>query len=416
VPGDGKFDPSKIPSPLEFEVGRIDLYKMDAFSTNDTLLVKQYLDRNHLWRIGKLKSIRRALIDNNFSGLNLASTGYHNLSAMIPYDSIFDNRDYKTSLKSAPYLWAYGCGAGSYTSCNGIGNTADFAADSFQNIFTMLAGSYFGDWDIKNNLLRAPLANSALTCFWGGIPKWYVHHMAMGMHIGYGALLSMNNNQLYFNGNFNFSHQGVHMALMGDPTLKLHYVSPVENLTASSTSGKIELNWTASSTPGSSYFVYRVDSVSNTYTKLHTGTHTQTSFTDAQNFTSGKAHYVVCAAELDQTAGGTYWATSPGTFVSVNHTASAPALIEESDFLSAVKVFPNPGKDQVYVEIFSTGETTAELKFCDLAGRSYAPKHLEIKTGTQKLALNTQNLKAGMYLIEISSGQKTQKIKWVKYH
>jgi len=123
----------------------VDLFDMTAFSRNDTLLVRKYLNRNHLWRTGQLRSVNRALIDNNFPTLNLASTGYHNFATFFRTDSIFDNRDYFTAQKTGSYLWSYGCGAGSYTSCSGIGATNNFVTDSLRNIFTILAGSYFGD-------------------------------------------------------------------------------------------------------------------------------------------------------------------------------------------------------------------------------------------------------------------------------
>ena len=85
--------------------------------------------------------------------------------------------------------------------------------------FTILAGSFFGDWDITNNFLRAPLCKTSLASFWGGIPKWYVHTMALGKHIGYGARTSINNQAFYFNGQFNNAHYLVSNALMGDPYL-----------------------------------------------------------------------------------------------------------------------------------------------------------------------------------------------------
>ena len=61
-------------------------------------------------------------------------------------------------MKTAPYQWSYGCGAGSYTSCSGVGRTSDFAADSLQSIFTILAGSYFGDWGYTEQLAKSPFS------------------------------------------------------------------------------------------------------------------------------------------------------------------------------------------------------------------------------------------------------------------
>ena len=64
----------------------------------------------------------------------------------------------------------------------------------------MLFGSYFGDWDSTNNLLRAAIATPTytLTCAWVGRPSWYFHHMALGETIGFSTMLSQNNDAGYW--------------------------------------------------------------------------------------------------------------------------------------------------------------------------------------------------------------------------
>ena len=62
---------------------------------------------------------------------------------------------------------------------------------SMGGVFNMAFGSYFGDWDNKNNFLRAHLASGqGLTNVWAAIPNWYFHHMGMGDPIGYSATLT----------------------------------------------------------------------------------------------------------------------------------------------------------------------------------------------------------------------------------
>ena len=60
--------------------------------------------------------------------------------------------------------------------------------------------------------------------------------MALGESIGYATKLSQNNNALYYHGYFNASVRKIHIALMGDPTLRMHVVKPPSNLTADSIS------------------------------------------------------------------------------------------------------------------------------------------------------------------------------------
>ena len=80
----------------------------------------------------------------------------------------------------------------------GVGSTSDFAANDPQVVFTMLFGSYFGDWDSQDNFLRAALATPTYTlaCVWAGRPYWYFHHMGLGETIGFSARVSQNNSHL----------------------------------------------------------------------------------------------------------------------------------------------------------------------------------------------------------------------------
>src|SRR5205807_7399155 len=55
-PGDGVYDQSRIPSPVELEVGRVDLFNMPSFlPKTEKDLLRQYLDKDHRYRRGLLK-------------------------------------------------------------------------------------------------------------------------------------------------------------------------------------------------------------------------------------------------------------------------------------------------------------------------------------------------------------------------
>jgi len=85
----------------------------------------------------------------------------------------------------------YGQGAGAYTQVSHVGNSSDFGLRPSRAVFTSFFGSYFADWDITNNFLRAPIAGNAsgdslgLCCFWGSRPPWFMHNMAMGETLAY---------------------------------------------------------------------------------------------------------------------------------------------------------------------------------------------------------------------------------------
>lgn len=402
VPGDGKFDQSKIPSDVDLQVGRVDLYDMPAFSKSDTALLRDYLDRNHKWRTGQLTTVERAVVDNNFSGLDLAATGYHNFSTFVPMDSILKD-DYFTNMKARPYLWSYGCGAGSFTSCNGVGRTTDFAADSLQSIFTILAGSYFGDWDVRNNLLRAPLANSALVCFWGGIPQWYVHSMGLGLNVGQGARASTNNNgTTYPNWNFNGSRRGIHIALMGDPTLRSRPFDGPKNLAASSANNVIDLNWTPSNSPNIGYNIYRVGDF-RTLSLLNTTPVNATTFSDTTNRKSGNFEYLVRAVRIDTTTSGSYINLSAGVSTTVDHTFTDFTGLAELSMFGDLSVHPNPGNGSLTLTLNSTGEIATEIEVLSVSGKVVFSKNIHIERGSNSIGLNLE-LNKGAYLIRVKDG------------
>ncbi|MGZ8901269.1 MAG: fibronectin type III domain-containing protein, partial [Limisphaerales bacterium] len=58
IPGDGKFDQSELPSAVELEIGRVDLFNMTCYankpwSRNEEFLLRQYLEKDHRFRHGQ---------------------------------------------------------------------------------------------------------------------------------------------------------------------------------------------------------------------------------------------------------------------------------------------------------------------------------------------------------------------------
>ena len=97
-------------------------------------------------------------------------------------------------------------------------------------VFTLLYGSHFGEWDLTDDIMRSVLATPgvALTSCLGGRPHWFLHHMGLGEPIGYGTRLTMNNSTLYCTQTNAFT-RGVHIGLMGDPTLRMQIVAPASD-------------------------------------------------------------------------------------------------------------------------------------------------------------------------------------------
>lgn len=315
VPGDGKFDRSYInPSStaaadiryVQLPIGRIDLSNMPHFG-RDTALVQRYLIKNINFRTGVFKAPNRSVIDDNFGffapggGEAFASGGFRNFATMA-YDSITES-DYVTQLKTKPYLMSYGCGSGSYDAASGIGDYKIFKTDSLLNPFTLLFGSYFGDWDNENAFLRSPLAGRGwgLASVWSGRPYWMFHHCSLGEPLHKAVLTSYNSYNIY---NVGLHSSGVHTSLQGDPTLQLFPIAPIAGLAVDSTNKRrVKLQWNSYSDAADSIIVEQFESGVWKRVSVVVG---------AANFAEfetnkGWWEFSVRPKKLIQTSSGTFW-------------------------------------------------------------------------------------------------------------
>jgi PKD repeat protein len=313
IPGDGKFDQNNVPTGVELQIGRVDLSNMTSFTLTETQLTKNYLDKDHSYRKKITTTLKRAVIDDNFGYINgeaFAANGYKNFAPLVTPTNVIA-ADYLTTLNSGDYQWSYGCGGGSFTSAGGIGNTTNFTTANTQGIFTVLFGSYFGDWDIANNFLRAPLCNGkTLTNVWAGRPHWALHHMGLGENIGYSTRITQNNTGTYY---FSYAQNFIGIALMGDPTLRNDIVAPVSNVVASKNGNNCIINWTASTqTNVLGYNIYMKNDTNKTYTKINSALITANSYTNNCLIYPGVYKYMVRALVLETTPSGTYYNMSEG--------------------------------------------------------------------------------------------------------
>jgi len=354
-PGDGKFDQSTIPSDVELEIGRVDFSQLFSGELD---YYREYLNKVHKYRYKLTPVFEKGLVDDNFGdfgGEAFAANAYRNFPSMMPLGSIIKG-DWFTDLANDYYLWAYGCGGGSYTSATGIGATSDFVDKEWHAIFLMLFGSYFGDWDSWHNFLRASLCakDYGLTCVWAGRPNWFFHHMGLGENIGYSAKISQNNSSLYTPAGY--SARKVHVALMGDPTLRAYVVAPVTGLTFSYVEpGYPVLSWNRPIEPSFlGYYVYRKNNNTGEFDRITTNVITTTIYTDySYTSTSGTVEYMVKTIKLQISYAGSFYNSSIGVFGTFN-----PANYEMimMDLTGKVEVWNN-------VIAFDKGENHCKIYF-----------------------------------------------------
>jgi hypothetical protein len=325
LPGDGQFDQIVLPSALELEVGRVDLADMPAFGADsEERLLRQYLDKDHNWRYARLAVPMRGYVSDSFrtAGHSFAQNGFRNFAALCGFSQITVG----SGLPEDGYAWAYGCGPGGYTSAAGVASTEWFARHDPKLVFTMLFGSYFGDWAARDCLLRAPLATTyGLSCCWAASPNYFFHHLALGWNLGYSVRLSQNNSGLYLPVASHDLARGVWSALMGDPTLRLQPIPPPSAAQARPVPGGVKVSWRPSGQPVEGYALYRSTAPDKPFVRIMPGLARGISFVDT-NPAGGARRYMVRAVALQTSAGGTYYNPSQGVFTGwVSAGGSAPA-------------------------------------------------------------------------------------------
>ncbi|MFI5171957.1 MAG: T9SS type A sorting domain-containing protein [Chitinophagales bacterium] len=398
IPGDGKYDQSILNSDVELEIGRVDLFNLPTFTDSEETLLKKYLDKDHNFRNGLIETNELGLIDDNFGafgGEAFAANGWRNFAPMFGDENIFE-MDYFTTMYNENYLWSNACGGGWYQGAGGVGSTFDFTVDTVQTIFTMLFGSYFGDWDVTDNFLRAPLAAGlTLTNCWAGRPNWQFHHMALGENIGYSTRLTQNNNATYL---ANIFPHWVHIALMGDPTLRMHIVRPVENVTCSIATGwenVIAIDYTASTDPNViGYYVYRSDSEFGKYIRITDEIINYSPYADESPL-NGLNYYMVRAVALKETPSGSYYNLSTGVTDSISIILTGTNDLHSLTF----KLQPNPSNN--YFILSSPVELTGEEIFIsDITGKQIQ-KNICTSSETK---IDVSKLDNGIYFVGIKGG------------
>lgn len=345
IPGDGKFDQINFPSLVELQVGRVDLWNLNrspSSGATETARLRRYLRKAHDYRhkLGAYAAIpRRTLIRDGFGHAFTSEpfavtawAGAFSGVSQTPIDEAPSGQWFSpTYAGGQDYLWGHGCGGGSYEFASSLGVSGDFGHKTSRVVFTSVFGSYHGDWDADNALMRSVIAGNAtsdslgLTCFWAGRPNWFPHHPGMGETMGYMTRTSMNGGitggGAYLPGGS--SYQGVHIGLMGDPALRLHAVEPPRRLAGSSASGQINLSWGASAESGlQGYHVYRADTPAGPFTKLTPAApQGGTSYTDATVTLGNTYTYLVRTLKLESVPGGSYYNLSVGSAITL--TASS---------------------------------------------------------------------------------------------
>jgi hypothetical protein len=322
--GHGRHGQNEIPGRVQLAVGRVDFSNMPAFGVDEKTLLRRYLDRDHAYRHAQLPVADRALVHDNFFGQpeRFAYSGWQNFTTLLAPENV--RTVTWPNVKHGMNLFFYVCGPGHGGAgpVAGFGDTAALVKTPLEAVFTLVFGSFVYEWDVPNNLLRATLAHEqgALTCGWAGRPHWYLHSMGMGETIGDCLRRTQNNDGRDYQPAGAFA-RGVHIALLGDPTLRMHRVAPPLDLRVQAAGRGVRLSWTASPQKVAGYHVYRADGEFGPYERL-TERPTKALTADDQGGTPSH-FYQVRAIVLQESTTGSYYNTSQGVFAG---PAARPAI------------------------------------------------------------------------------------------
>jgi len=162
--------------------------------------------------------------------------------------------------------------------------------------------------------MRATLGttNYGLACMWVRNFNWRLERMGLSDTLGDCLLTTANDPIECPDGGRRV------LAIMGDPTLRIHASAPPSNLTgATNGSGNVVLNWSPSTEPNAAYHVYRAANMDAAFTRLTTTPTVFTSFTETSP-PSGQKVYQVRTVNVINSGSGSYTNLSQGIFTTVN--------------------------------------------------------------------------------------------------
>jgi len=340
VPGDENWDQSFLPSDVEVAVGRVDFSNMPVFPDDEFELLRKYFDKNIGFRTQAYTVIRQAAMRNTNPWIGaLGQNGIRNFSPLVgPQNIRYD--EWEAVLQEF-FLWYYGSGGGSQTAAVQLGDSGFYSRRSFFATFTAWFGSYFGDYDFENNFMRAVLGSgTTLTAVWAGAPHWHFHSMGMGFPLAHATTVTQNNDTLY---TADFFPRGVHVNLLGDPTLKSYIVAPPTDLAGTQVQGEVELTWSPAADLVDRYYVYRRLEGETTFSLIDSTAGGVTAYNDVASLEPGLTYrYLVRAALLETTPSGSFNNLSSGVVVDVE---TITGVSDRS--ASSLQMYPNPAVGRV---------------------------------------------------------------------
>lgn len=398
VPGDGKFDVSLLTGANlpEMTVGRIDLANMGGVANglSEVELLRRYLNRLHAFRHRQAPFAtlgERALIDDDRFGpewnLPLAAHAWAGGVSLFGNSAVAAG-EWVTGLRDQDHLIAAGFGPGAFTGAEGVASSADFRDTRCRAVVNLLFGSFFGDFNTADNFLRAPLVGRSdshgLVSLWSGVPPWQLFPLAAGGSIAdvyQFTLRELNwpggpfppNDDSWLN------PDQAHVAIMGDPVMRIAPARPVSNLQANAVGAQVTLQWTnpAGEPTPLGCRIYRAREWNGVYQRVGGQIAANaSSFVDTVP-DSGTWHYMVRAIRRQTSASASY--DNPAQGILTSATVTIPNFASWSAGLSDVGDAADPNADGVpNLLAYALGAPGGMVSAAGLLPRVYGPRGIRV--------------------------------------
>jgi hypothetical protein len=399
-PGDFKWDQDFFPSDLEMAFGRIDFADLTEISSNELVLIENYLDRLSNYKnvvtgfdMGDKTAFYSGYDNSNdgsYRSLPNISTPvnfYQNNSGANHNQWVLDNGPFKVYMQNriVPDIndWLnYGMNATVYSSDQSYWGFGDAPQPNGLN------GRIRALLGIKSKCLIALWTTTGINIF---------HQACSGLSLGESFKEIMNHNatnQYLEKPPQDFDTPDwwnrTHFAFWGDPTLNLYQIAPPSNihLTKDSDNNAV-LNWTKSvDTNVIGYHIYLSNNEFGKFERITNSIITGNNFI-IPNYQSG-TWYMVKAVRFITSGCGIFLHSSLGKEIKGNIVLNSENT-ECSDF----QVFPNPVKNLIYIQ---SSANTIYLNIYSVSGEIVYEKTL---TSTNH-QIDISHLKSGVYIIRLT--------------
>lgn len=218
-------------------------------------------------------------------------------------------------------------------------------------------------------------------------------------------LIGIYDNHLYFTANDGDNNDGFRDLFIIDATLGTLPLNLL-SLTAAVKTEAVQLDWTTVNEINSSKFVVQRSINGIDFSGIGTvsakGTNSGTfnySFTDAAVVKTGASTLYYRLQLVDKDGAFTYSKIVPVTL---------------QPYTGAIKVYPNPVKDQLFMLCNLQNTTKASLRITDASGKTIYTQQINTTLNNSGVSVNVAALSKGIYYVQIVTDKGTQKTQFIK--